>query len=207
MKKLLHIIATPRQEESRTLQVSTVFLDTFKEQHPECLIDELHLAKEELPDLSMKRVDGKYILLEGKNLFGELKESWEEILQHIQRFLSADIYLISTPMWNFTVPYMLKHYIDIIVQPQYLFRYTEGGVEGLVKNKKMIVITSRGGQYSTNETQNQDFQEPYLRMIFSYVGISDITFIKAEPMDMGEVLRKEKINEAQAAVKLLVKQM
>ncbi|MBS0628224.1 MAG: NAD(P)H-dependent oxidoreductase, partial [Verrucomicrobia bacterium] len=156
MGRLLHIIASPREEESHTLQISDVFLKSFQEKYPEWIIDELNLVKEEIPELSMKRVDGKYELLQGKDLFGELKESWKEILQHIDRFLSADIYLISTPMWNFSIPYMLKHYIDVIVQPKYLFQYTEKGSEGLVKNKKMVIVSSRGGQYESKERQFYD---------------------------------------------------
>jgi FMN-dependent NADH-azoreductase len=91
---------------------------------------------------------------------------------------------------------MLKHYIDLIVQPEYLFRYGEHGkVEGLVQGKKMVVITSRGGQYSGN-AKGFDFQEPYLRAIFNFVGILDIDFIVAEPMDMGQQTRNRKIEEA-----------
>src|SRR5579872_2446798 len=203
MKKLLHIIATPREEESRTLQVSLPFLEIFKKNHPDWIIDELHLEKEQLPTLGIKNVNGKYVLLEGKELFGPLRDAWIEIIQHIDRFLSADIYLISTPMWNFSIPYTLKQYIDIIVQPQYLFRYTDQGIEGLVKNKKMIVITSRGGQYNSKETSPLDFQEPYLRAIFGFIGITDITFIKAEPMDQDKVIQKQKIQEAIANAKQL----
>jgi FMN-dependent NADH-azoreductase len=98
---------------------------------------------------------------------------------------------------------MLKHYIDLIVQPRYLFRYLDtGGTEGLVKDKKMIVITSRGGQY-TGEMQGYDFQEPYLRTIFGFVGITDITFVIAQPMDMGVAIQKQKIKEAKEAAKQL----
>lgn len=202
--RLLHIIASPREEESRTLQVSDVFLNLFRDKFPECFIDELNLCKEELPSLATKRVDGKYILLSGQSLFGEQRESWEGILQHIQRFLSADIYLISTPMWNFTVPYMLKHYIDLIVQPKYLFQYTKSGVEGLAKNKKMFVITSRGGQYASEDAKAQDFQEPYLRLIFGFVGIQDIQFVNAEPMDMGKQAREKALSSAKAAAAALI---
>jgi FMN-dependent NADH-azoreductase len=203
MKRLLHIIATPREEESRTLQVSEVFLEAFEQNHPGWVIDELNLAKEQLPSLSQKSVSGKYVLMGGKDLFGSLKETWGEILQHIDRFKSADLFLISTPMWNFSIPYMLKHYIDLIVQPRHLFRYREDGtVEGLVKDKKMIVITSRGGQYS-KEMAKFDLQDPYLRTIFGFVGITDIDFIKAEPMDTGAEVRKKKIEEAQIKAKEL----
>lgn len=196
MKRIMHIIATPREEESRTLQVTDAFLEVFRKQHPDWFFDELNLSKEELPPLSMRRVDGKYVLMEGKELYGEFKDAWEEILGHIKRFLAADVYLISTPMWNFSIPYPLKHYIDLIVQPKYLFRYTKTGSEGLAKNKKMIIIASRGGEYRSNEMKSFDFQEPYLRKIFGFVGIDDISFAIAEPTDMGQDLQKKGIEEA-----------
>lgn len=205
MKKILHIIASPREDESRTLQISEAFLEVFLENHPDYILDELNLSKEDLPQLGTKSVSGKYMLLEGKDLFGRLKESWAEILQYIEGFLSAELYIISTPMWNFSIPYLLKQYIDLIVQPKYLFRYTESGkVEGLVKNKKMIVIVSRGGQYQTGEAKGFDFQEPYLRAIFGFVGISDITFIIAEGMDSGNPEdRKQRLQDAIASAKKL----
>jgi FMN-dependent NADH-azoreductase len=185
MKRLLHIVASPREDKSRTLQISKVFLDSFLKAHQDWIIDELNLAKEQLPQLTMKSVSGKYVLLSGKELFGSLKDSWAEIVQQIERFKTADFFLISTPMWNFNIPYMLKHYIDLIVQPKYLFQYNDKGVaEGLVKNKKMVIIASRGGRYEGKE-KGFDFQEPYMRMIFNFVGIMDIEFIKAEPTDMG----------------------
>lgn len=201
MKRLLHIIATPREDESRTLQISEVFLDTFKKSHPNWVIDELNLSKEELPDLSQKSVHGKYILLEGRDLSGSLQETWAEILQHIERFKTADRFLISTPMWNFSIPYLLKHYIDLIVQPQHLFRYVDGKPEGLIKEKKMIVITSRGGQYS--HSKEFDHQEPYLRTLFGFVGITDISFINAEGMDMGEKIRNEALINAKKEAQVL----
>lgn len=206
MKKLLHIIATPRAEESRTLKVSSSFLETFTKNHPDWVVEDLNLFKEKLPDLTAKRVTGKYVLLEGNELSKQLSIEWQEIIQHINRFLSADAYLLSTPMWNFSIPYPLKHYLDVIVQPKYLFQYTETGVEGLAKNKKMLVIASRGGDYSASESQSFDHQEPYLRTIFGFVGIKDIEFIIAQPMNMGEELQSQKILEAQNKAKTIAKQ-
>ncbi len=197
MKKLLHIVATPRAEESRTLQVASAFLDVFVKKHSDWVVEELNLSKEKLPSLNSKRCYGKYILLGGKDLNGELKEAWKEIIFHIEKFLSAGAYLISSPMWNFNIPYLLKQYLDIIVQPKYLFRYTENGTEGLVKNRKMVIVTSRGGDYSAPQMRQFDFQEPYLRAIFGFVGVKDIIFINAQPMDMGDEIRKNKIAEAQ----------
>lgn len=205
MKKLLHIIATPRGDDSRTLKVSRAFLESLSKKNPDCKIDELNVATDSLPSLTLKMIYGKYVLLGGKELTEKLKEAWNPIERHIERFLLADGYLISTPMWNFSIPYPLKQYIDLIIQPKYLFRYTEKGVEGLAKNRKMIVITSRGGDYSPESPfHTYDFQEPYLRAIFGLVGITDITFINTQPMDaMGEIVQKEKIEAAKALARKL----
>ncbi len=187
MKKILHIIASPRGEDSKTLKVSRAFLDVFIKRYPGCIVEVIKLFTEKLQPLTVKIVSGKYVLLGGKDLSGELKDSWKNVESYISQFLSADGYLISTPMWNFSIPYKLKHYIDIIVQPKYLFRYTDKGVEGLAKNKKMLVVTSRGGDYSPGSpSAGYDFQMPYLRAIFGLCGITDITFINAQPMDTGQ---------------------
>jgi FMN-dependent NADH-azoreductase len=202
MKKLLHIIATPRGEESRTLQVTAAFLERFKNKYPDCKIDELNLTAEALQPLTAQIVSGKYVLLGGKELTENLKDAWKNIEYHINRFLSADGYLITTPMWNFSIPYSLKHYIDVIVQPKYLFRYTDKGVEGLAKNRKMAIITSRGGDYSEGSSFHAyDFQEPYLRFIFGFVGIIDITFVNSQPMDMGEQAQKDRIEAAKESAR------
>jgi FMN-dependent NADH-azoreductase len=198
MRKLLHIIATPRANDSRTLRVTGAFLERFREKQPDCEIDELNLFSEPLPALTLQVVGGKYVLLGGGELSGETKVAWKDVERHIARFLDADAYLISTPMWNFSIPFVLKHYLDVIVQPRYLFHYTETGPEGLLKNKKMVVITSRGGDYGEESPfKDYDFQEPYLRTIFGFVGIDDITFINAQPMDaMGQEVQEKKVEEA-----------
>lgn len=200
MKRLFHIIATPRQEESRTLKVSAVFMDAFRKKYPSCYIDELNVMTEKLPTLTVKVVSGKYVLLGGRELTDKFKDAWNPVIRHIERFLLADVYLISTPMWNFHIPYPLKQYIDIIIQPKYLFRYAANGIEGLVKNKKMVVISSRGGDYSPlTPAQGYDFQEPYLRAIFGFVGIADINFINLQPADMGPELLQKRMEEAKSA--------
>jgi len=207
MKRLLHIIASPRDEESRTLQIAGAFLEAFFRDRQDWILDELDLSKEELPSMSAKQVGGKYILLEGKDLYGRLQEAWVGILQHIERFKTADLYLISTPMWNFSIPYMLKHYIDLIVQPRHLFRYGAGGKpEGLLLGKKMVVTATRGGQYSGGG-EAFDFQEPYLRAIFGFVGIHDISFLKAEPMDMGKEARDAALTGAMQDAERLAKEI
>ena len=133
--------------------------------------------------MTSRSVDGKYVLLGGQKLFGDLRDAWESIEQHIERFKSADVYLVSTPMWNFGIPYVLKQYIDILIQPNYLFRYVNGVPDGFLKGRKMIVVWSSGGDYSAPEDREYNHVEPYLRSAFGFVGIENIEFIRVQPLD------------------------
>ena len=183
MKKLLHVVASPRGAKSRTLRVAHAFLESFRERHPDWLVDEINVFEEELPSMSARQVDGKYVLLGNRELYGELREKWAEIEGHIARFKEAGAYLISTPMWNFSIPYPLKQYIDILVQPSYLFRYAEGRAEGLLTGRRMVVISSRGGAYTAPEALPYDHVDSYLKAVFGFVGVTDLCFINVESLD------------------------
>lgn len=184
--KLLHILATPRESQSNTLKIANAFIDSSKTKYPDLIVETINLFNQNLPSVAGDNIETKYTLSFGQPIDKNHKESWEQIEVLIKHFLSADIYVISTPMWNFSIPYVLKYYIDVIVQPGYLFKYNEKGQPvPLTLGKKMVVITSRGGDYSENSPFHAyDFQEPYLRAIFGYVGIYDMTFINAQPMDV-----------------------
>jgi len=204
--KLLHIVATPRGHESNTVRVTNALIEELYAKFPDLLVTVLDLFKADLPSVAGENIDSKYKLMTGQALDDHHKTSWEVIEASIKKFLDADIYVITTPMWNFGIPYALKYYIDAIVQPGYLFRYNEHGVpEGLVLGKKMIVVTSRGGDYSPNTYMHSlDFVEPYLRAIFNFVGITDLHFVNAQPMDISATMRgdalKKAIEEARAIV-------
>ncbi len=196
--KLLHIIATPRAHDSNTLKVANAFLESLQSKHIDLKVDEMNLFNQDLPAVAGDNIESKYTLTVGQPIDKRHAESWQQIELLIKHFLSADIYLISTPMWNFSIPYVLKYYIDAIIQPGYLYKYNEQGQPvGLTQGKKMVCITSRGGDYSeTSPTHGYDFQEPYLRAIFGFVGITDIQFINAQPMDITPSLREAAITGA-----------
>lgn len=202
--KLLHIIASPRGEKSRALSISREFLDDFGKRHPDTEVETLDLFNVDLPPVSGGIVDAKYTLIGGGDLNETSQESWEQITSFADHFLSFDVYLITTPMWNFGVPYRLKHYIDVIMQAGYCFQFTENGAEGLAGDKKMICITSRGSDYGPDSPiHSLDYQEPYLRAIFGFAGIQDITFVNAEPLDFAPDITKAKIDEAKEKAKQL----
>jgi FMN-dependent NADH-azoreductase len=207
--KLLHLIATPRGEQSGTLRVSRALLEGLKDQVSDLSVDVVDLYQHDLPAIAGDNVEAKYTLMAGQPIDKDHVESWRRIEALIRQFLSADVYLITTPMWNLSIPYALKYYIDCLVQPGYLFRYDETGqVVPLVHGKKMICVTSRGGDYSPASPMRAfDFQEPYLRAIFGLTGITDIGFINAEPMDVTADLREIAVSVAVTAAEKLAAQL
>jgi FMN-dependent NADH-azoreductase len=206
--KLLHIIATPRQHKSNTLRVAAAFLESLQAKYTDLNVNVVDLFNQDLPAVVGKNIESKYTLMAGQPIDKDHAGSWQQLELLMQDFLSADIYLISTPMWNFSVPYALKYYIDSIIQPGYMYRYNEQGQPvPLVSGKKLVCITSRGGDYSINSAFHAyDFQEPYLRAIFGFIGITDISFIHAQPMDITPALREAAIASAIQAARSLVAQ-
>ena len=203
--RLLHIISTPRGLASNTVRVSNVLLEELHEKYDELSVRTLDLFTADLPSVAGRNIESKYMLMTGQALDESSQASWRNIEKNIEQFLDADVYLLTVPMWNFGIPYALKYYIDAIVQPGYLFRYDEEGrPQGLVKGKRMICVSSRGGDYSGGPLQAFDFVENYLRTIFGFVGITDITFFNVQPMDVSIEARKAAIKNAIREVRQFV---
>jgi FMN-dependent NADH-azoreductase len=188
---LLHIVATPRDGDSHTLRISQAFLECLRAEQPDLRVETLNLFNADLPSVAGDNIEAKYSLMFGQSIDRRHAESWKDIERSIAQFKAADGYLVSVPMWNFSVPYVLKYYIDAIVQPGYLFTYdAQYQPVGLCQGKRMVCITSRGADYSPGTPLHaSDLQEPYLRAIFGFVGI-DMRFINVQPMDMGPELRE-----------------
>ncbi|KTD56432.1 FMN-dependent NADH-azoreductase [Legionella shakespearei] len=122
----------------------------------------------------------------------------------IEEFLHADEIVIAAPMYNFTIPTQLKAWIDRIVAAGRTFKYTEQGVVGLAPDKKIIIISTRGNHYSNNVSmQAMDHQENYLKTIFNFIGIRDITIIRAEGLHLGEDIRNKAIALAEQKIREL----
>lgn len=196
--RLLHIVATPRSHESNTIRISNAIIEELYAKQDNLQIKILDLFKADLPAVAGANIETKYKLMTGQVIDDQSKSSWDAIEATIKQFLDADLYLITTPMWNFSVPYALKYYIDAIVQPGYLFQYDGNGVpRPMVHGKKMIIVTSRGADYSANSPLRAfDFLEPYLRSIFGFIGITDIHFINAQPMDITPEIRRQSLLRA-----------
>jgi FMN-dependent NADH-azoreductase len=118
----------------------------------------------------------------------------------LEEFLAADTIVIGAPMYNFGIPSQLKAWIDRIAVAGKTFQYTANGPEGLAKGKRVIIASSRGGIYSAGPAAGLDFQEPYLRAVLGFLGITDIEFIRAEGVNMSAEHKTQVVEAAHAAI-------
>lgn len=119
----------------------------------------------------------------------------------IDELKAADILVIAAPMYNFGMPSTLKSWFDFVLRAGVTFRYGEAGPEGLVKGTRAIVILTRGGLYSAGPAQAMDSQEPHLRTLLTFMGINDITFVRAEKLAFGPDEREKALTLARAEIK------
>jgi FMN-dependent NADH-azoreductase len=186
MALLLHIQASPR-ERSHSRAVARAFLEAYQAKNPQDSVRTLDLFTAQLPAFDGLVLQAKYNILHGQGHSPEELQAWRRVEELIEDFKSADKYLWSLPMWNFGIPYRLKHYLDILVQPGYTFSYSaQKGYQGLVSGKPALLICARGGAYGT-ETQAgaMDFQRPYMELILGFIGFKEIRAILVEPTLQG----------------------
>jgi len=186
MARLLYIESSPRKDRSASIDIARSFIDEYRTNHPDDSITVLDLWKTDLPSFDGDTINAKYAILHGEEHSESQKTAWSDVEKIISDFTSADKYLISLPMWNFGIPYVLKHYIDILVQPSYTFSFSpDSGYSGLITGKPAAIVYARGGAYDTgSDTANLDFQKSYMELVLSFIGITDIKSIIAEPMLM-----------------------
>jgi len=111
----------------------------------------------------------------------------------IAEIKAADTLVIGVPMYNFGMPSTLKAWFDHVLRAGITFSYSESGPEGLIKGKRALVIESRGGLYSEGPAQAMDSQEPHLRNLLGFMGITDVTFLRAEKLAFGPEARDQSI--------------
>jgi len=114
----------------------------------------------------------------------------------IAELRAADTVVIGAPMYNFSIPTTLRAWFDHVLRAGETFSYSEAGPKGLLTGKKAIVIESRGGLYSEGPAQAADFQEPYLRQLLGFIGVTDVTFVHAEKIGFSPEARDQAISAA-----------
>jgi len=221
--KLLHIDSSISGAESVSRQLSANIVTRFKETLPGLGVSYRDLAADPVPHQSPAT---RFAKLKALYEAGALDDKIGEVVAAAMRggapvdasaqdevaetnaaldeFLAADIVVIGAPMYNFGIPSQLKAWIDCLAAPGKTFSYTATGVEGLAGSKRVIVASSRGGFYSAPSPMAfMDHQETFLTSFFGFIGVTDITFVRAEGVNQGPEQRQRALESALAEIAVL----
>lgn len=183
--KLLHIDSSALGANSVTRELSAAVVARWQDALPALQVEYRDLDAEPIPHLT------------GRTLAKADPAEADEGERVIQQFLDADVIVIGSPMYNFGISSTLKAWIDRVAVAGRTFRYTENGPEGLAKGKRVIVATGRGGFHAGAPT---DFQEPYLRQVFAFLGIDQVEFVRAEGVAYSPQHRSDALAQAHASI-------
>ena len=206
MKRLLHINASPRGERSRSGMISARVLDGLTAASPGLAIETIDLFDADLPPFDAEAIEGRYGLLMGTPVPPEQAAAWDRLRAVADHFLSFDGWLLSVPMWNFGLPYRLKHYIDLITHPGMTFRNdATGQVEGLAAGRTAIIVAASAMPFGAMPAiDGLDFQLSYLNAWLGFIGVTDIHAVRVAgtfgPEDAVAAAMAKAADEADALV-------
>jgi FMN-dependent NADH-azoreductase len=180
--RLFHLRCSPRAG-SASAAGAEAFLTKFRELRPSWDIDLQDVWRETLPDFDGAALEAKYARLGGRGFNDAEHDAFAVVERMALRFSLADRVLISSPMWNFGVPYKLKQWFDLIVQPGLTFAFDpDQGYRGLVKDRPTIVILASGSDFVTGMNRGRvDMATPYLRDILRFIGVHSLRFVAIGP--------------------------
>lgn len=171
MTKVLYINASPRSD-SVSNQAAELFLEALSDS---CEATRIDLFKADLPEVTEEVTSAKVKFIMGMDLTDEEQAQWSVILEMVEQLRAADHYLLAVPMWNFSIPYKLKHYIDLVNHPNLTFGRDENGPHGLVAGTG-TVLYARGGDYAPKDGKPDplDFQSTYLKAWLTSIGVAPV---------------------------------
>ena len=201
--KLLHIDSSILGTQSASRELTRNITAQWREHHPGTEVDYLDLAVDGPSHLSAESIG--FRLPPTSEALSDTQKRENAVSEAlVSQFLAADVVVMGAPLYNFTIPSQLKSWIDRIAQAGRTFTYTDKGPKGLAGGKTVIVASTRGGVYSTSEGgRAMEHQETYLQTVFGFLGITDMRFVRAEGLAMGEAAKTEALAAAAQAVKAL----
>jgi FMN-dependent NADH-azoreductase len=206
MSKVLHIEASPRGKRSSSIDVAQHFLQAYQAAHPNDIVETLNVWHSGLPEFDGDTLDAKYAVLHGQKHTPEQATAWNAVVRIAEHFKTADKYVFSLPMWNFGIPYKLKQYLDILLQPGLTFSFSPTeGYKGLVTGKPVVVIYSRGGAFGPGTgAEAYDQQSAYLRQALGFIGFTNIHELFVEPTLASPTSKDEAVAAANQKATTLV---
>ena len=197
--QLLHIDSAITGAHSVSRQLTAQIVAAYQAAHPAVQVDYLDLVANAPAHFTMDAMAPRTGQTDGLSEAQKRENAVSE--QLVTQFLAADVVVIGAPFYNFSIPTQLKAWIDRLAQPGRTFRYTANGPEGLAKGKTVIVASSRGGVYSTSAGgQAMEHQESYLKVVLGFFGITDVRFVRAEGLAMGDAAKAQALATADQAI-------
>jgi len=178
MKKILHIVSSPRGGASMSIQLGNAVVSKIQETYPESIVKEKNLAQHPFPHLEEVHLNAFFTPAESRS--AENLAAIQHSDEAIAELQEADIIVIGVPFYNFGVPSTLKAWVDHIARAGVTFQYTEQGPQGLITGKKVYLAVASGGIYSDGPMQAYDFATPYLKGVLGFLGMTDVTVFRAE---------------------------
>ncbi|KVO81664.1 FMN-dependent NADH-azoreductase [Burkholderia ubonensis] len=203
MARLLYIECSPRKCDSASIDICRAFLDAYREAHPADTVDTLDVWNLALPEFDGDAMAAKYAGLSGAALTPAQASAWARIEALAAPFHAADKLLFGIPLWNFGIPYKLKHLIDVISQKDVLFTFDGTGFAGKLAGRKAAVVYARGLDYASpgsfTPAREYDLQRPYVETWLKFVGVTDVQGIVVEKTLLGDDGRTGRRAAAEAA--------
>ena len=174
--KINYIECSPRGERSHSTKIAQAYIEQAKKNIPDLELNHINPWSLNLPEFDGDMLNAKYSVIRGTDPSADEVSAWSNVKKIFDEFNNADHYLFSVPMWNFNIPYKLKHYIDIITQPGMSWSYTpDDGYKGLMTDKTATIIYATGDGYGAGTGfESFDMQKPYVNLWLTFLGFKKI---------------------------------
>jgi FMN-dependent NADH-azoreductase len=210
MSHLLYVECSPRKQRSASIEISRAFIDAYAAARPSDTIETMDVWNLNLPEFDGEAMGAKYAGLSGAMLTAAQQTAWERIGDLARPFTAADKLLFAVPLWNFGIPYKLKHLIDVVSQKDVLFNFDGNGFRGRLSGKKAAVVYARGLDYFSAPTNTPaalyDFQKPYFEMWLNFIGITEIAAIVVEKTLFGPEIDERARADAKTKAAILARE-
>ncbi len=199
MSKLFQINSSVFGDQGVSSQLANAFVQEWQSKNPGTEVVRRDVVAEPVPHLDGDRLTALMTAADERSAEQQqVVEASDTLIRELQ---DADTIVIGAPMYNFGIPSQLKSWLDLVARSGVTFRYTEDGPEGLLKGKKVYVFTSRGGLHKGEAT---DGITPYLQTMLGFLGLTDVEFVYAEGLAMGDEPREQGIARANARIEELL---
>jgi FMN-dependent NADH-azoreductase len=195
MSKLLQINSSVFSAGGQSTQLANHFVESWRKSHPGASVTVRDLSHEHIPHLDGARVGAFFTPADQRDDAQKAVVAYSDAL--IAEIQAADTVVLGVPMYNFGIPSQLKSYFDHIARAGVTFKYTENGPVGLLTGKKAVVFTTRGGYYAN--TPN-DTETSYLRLFLGFLGITEVNFVYAEGLNIGEDKKQAALEQARKTI-------